>query len=194
MRSTTRSPFPLLNLWVWVCVWLEWSQKARVQSVLFISYPVRRVKAFDGQSLFILPKVHIHRFVYEVEPEKYKISLKVFFLRLRDISSQICREANNTKISEAVFQSRYLQCVFSFFSFPPAPPVKFDDCKGNNKLNFEVSNPGFAVELDGNLIALKNVSEVGRALFVHARSEHAEDMAEIFILEANEKRGALKVR
>ncbi|KAF4788808.1 cadherin-13 isoform X3 [Turdus rufiventris] len=72
------------------------------------------------------------------------------------------------------------------------PGMKFDDCKGNNKLNFEVSNPDFAVELDGNLVALKNVSEVGKALFVHARSEHAEDMAEIFILEANEKRGALK--
>ncbi|KAI1235573.1 hypothetical protein IHE44_0002453 [Lamprotornis superbus] len=70
--------------------------------------------------------------------------------------------------------------------------VKFDDCKGNNQLNFEVSNPNFTVELDGNLVALKNVSEVGKALFVHARSEHAEDMAEIFILEANEKRGALK--
>lgn len=85
-------------------------------------------------------------------------------------------------------------CFFPFFPFFISPPVKFDDCKGNNKLNFEVSNPDFTVELDGNLVALKNVSEAGRALFVHARSEHAEDMAEIFILEANEKRGALKVR
>lgn len=83
--------------------------------------------------------------------------------------------------------------MFFLFYFL-SPPVKFDDCQGNNKLNFEVSNPDFRVELDGNLVALKNVSEVGRALFVHARSEHAEDMAEIFILEANEKRGALKVR
>lgn len=72
--------------------------------------------------------------------------------------------------------------------------MKFDDCKGNNKLNFEVSNPDFTVELDGNLVALKNGPEVGRALFVHARSENAEDMAEIFILEADEKRGALEVR
>ncbi|NXG71502.1 CAD13 protein, partial [Baryphthengus martii] len=67
-----------------------------------------------------------------------------------------------------------------------------DDCKGNNKLNFEVSNPDFKVERDGSLVALKNVSEAGRALFVHARSEHAEDTAEILIVEANEKRGTLK--
>ncbi|XP_071900142.1 cadherin-13 isoform X2 [Anas platyrhynchos] len=70
--------------------------------------------------------------------------------------------------------------------------VVFDDCEGNNKLNFEVSNPDFKVEHDGSLVALKNVSEAGRALFVHARSEHAEDMAEVLIVGANEKRGALK--
>ncbi|XP_054696703.1 cadherin-13 isoform X3 [Grus americana] len=70
--------------------------------------------------------------------------------------------------------------------------VEFDDCKGNNKLNFEVSNPDFKVERDGSLVALKNISEAGRALFVHARSEHAEDMAEILIVGANEKHGALK--
>ncbi|XP_009707283.1 PREDICTED: cadherin-13-like, partial [Cariama cristata] len=69
---------------------------------------------------------------------------------------------------------------------------EFDDCKGNNKLNFEVSNPDFKVERDGSLVALKNISEAGRALFVHARSEHAEDMAEILIVGANEKRDALK--
>uniref|UniRef100_A0A8C3DXA2 Cadherin-13 n=1 Tax=Corvus moneduloides TaxID=1196302 RepID=A0A8C3DXA2_CORMO len=86
----------------------------------------------------------------------------------------------------------YIEKPFEFIEDQLVLNLKFDDCKGNNKLNFEVSNPDFTVELDGNLVALKNVSEVGRALFVHARSEHAEDMAEIFILEANEKRGALK--
>ncbi|XP_058669408.1 cadherin-13 isoform X1 [Ammospiza caudacuta] len=86
----------------------------------------------------------------------------------------------------------YIEKPFEFREDQLILNLKFDDCQGNNKLNFEVSNPDFRVELDGNLVALKNVSEVGRALFVHARSEHAEDMAEIFILEANEKRGALK--
>ncbi|XP_010186494.1 PREDICTED: cadherin-13-like, partial [Mesitornis unicolor] len=78
---------------------------------------------------------------------------------------------------------------------PPAGQsqfLEFDDCKGNNKLNFEVSNPDFKVERDGSLVALKNVSEAGRALFVHARTEHAEDLAEILIVGANEKHGALK--
>lgn len=88
-----------------------------------------------------------------------------------------------------------LKVTFSHFSFYFFfSPVVFDDCKGNNKLNFEVSNPDFKVEHDGSLVALKNVSEAGRALFVHARSEHAEDMAEILIVGADEKHDALKVR
>ncbi|XP_061232496.1 cadherin-13-like [Neopsephotus bourkii] len=70
--------------------------------------------------------------------------------------------------------------------------VKFDDCKGNNKLTFEVSNPDFKVEHDGTLVALRNMSEAGRTLFVHAQSEHAEDLAEILIVEEKEKHSALK--
>uniref|UniRef100_A0A8D2N4Z8 Cadherin-13 n=1 Tax=Zonotrichia albicollis TaxID=44394 RepID=A0A8D2N4Z8_ZONAL len=87
----------------------------------------------------------------------------------------------------------YIEKPFKFREDQLILNLKFDDCQGNNKLNFEVSNPDFRVELDGNLVALKNASEVGRALFVHARSEHAEDMAEIFILEENEKQGSLGI-
>ncbi|XP_048814073.1 cadherin-13 isoform X1 [Lagopus muta] len=86
----------------------------------------------------------------------------------------------------------YIEQPFEFTEDQPILNLVFDDCKGNNKLNFEVSNPDFKVEDDGSLVALKNVSEAGRALFVHARSEHAEDMAEILIVGANEKHGALK--
>ncbi|XP_052541841.1 cadherin-13 isoform X1 [Tympanuchus pallidicinctus] len=86
----------------------------------------------------------------------------------------------------------YIEQPFEFTEDQPILNLVFDDCKGNNKLNFEVSNPDFKVEHDGSLVALKNVSEAGRALFVHARSEHAEDMAEILIVGANEKHGALK--
>ncbi|XP_031471354.1 cadherin-13 isoform X2 [Phasianus colchicus] len=86
----------------------------------------------------------------------------------------------------------YIEQRFKFTEDQPILNLVFDDCKGNNKLNFEVSNPDFKVEHDGSLVALKNVSEAGRALFVHARSEHAEDMAEILIVGANEKHGALK--
>lgn len=99
-------------------------------------------------------------------------------------------KASEVCIAKWILKLRFSHFSFYFFS----SPVVFDDCKGNNKLNFEVSNPDFKVEDDGSLVALKNVSEAGRALFVHARSEHAEDMAEILIVGANEKHGALKVR
>ncbi|XP_014377181.1 cadherin-13 isoform X3 [Alligator sinensis] len=74
----------------------------------------------------------------------------------------------------------------------PILNLAFDDCKGNDKLNFEVSNPDFKVEPDGSLVARKNVTEAGRALFIHARSSQTEDMAEIVILGGKEKHGSLK--
>ncbi|XP_009681208.1 cadherin-13 isoform X2 [Struthio camelus] len=86
----------------------------------------------------------------------------------------------------------YIEQPSEFTEDQPVLNLVFDDCQGNNKLNFEVSNPDFKVESDGSLVALKNISEAGRALFVHARTEHAEDMAEILIVGANEKHGALK--
>ncbi|XP_067158524.1 cadherin-13 isoform X2 [Apteryx mantelli] len=86
----------------------------------------------------------------------------------------------------------YVEQPSEFTEDQPVLNLVFDDCQGNNKLNFEVSNPDFKVESDGSLVVLKNVSEAGRALFVHARTEHAEDMAEILIVGANEKHGALK--
>ncbi|XP_010018194.1 PREDICTED: cadherin-13-like, partial [Nestor notabilis] len=86
----------------------------------------------------------------------------------------------------------YIEEPFQFIEDQPVLKMKFDDCKGNNKLTFEVSNPNFKVEHDGTLVALKNMSEAGRALFVHAQSEHAEDMAEILLVEENEKHSALK--
>lgn len=106
---------------------------------------------------------------------------------------EACRQANNIKMFE-VYVPMSILIIIVFFLSSFSPTVEFDDCKGNNQLNFEVSNPDFKVEHDGSLVALKNVSEVGRALFVHARSEHAEDMAEILVVGANEKHGALKVR
>ncbi|NXD13837.1 CAD13 protein, partial [Nothocercus nigrocapillus] len=86
----------------------------------------------------------------------------------------------------------YIEQPSEFTEDQPLLNLVFDDCQGNSKLNFEVSNPDFKVERDGSLFALKNVSDAGRALFVHARTEHAEDMAEILIVGVNEKRPALK--
>ncbi|KAM9509288.1 cadherin-13 isoform 2-T2 [Guaruba guarouba] len=86
----------------------------------------------------------------------------------------------------------YIEEPFQFTEDQPVLKLKFDDCKGNNKLTFEVSNPDFKVEHNGTLVALKHISEAGRTLFVHAQSEHAEDLAEILIIDKKEKHGALK--
>uniref|UniRef100_A0A452ILI7 Cadherin-13 n=1 Tax=Gopherus agassizii TaxID=38772 RepID=A0A452ILI7_9SAUR len=74
----------------------------------------------------------------------------------------------------------------------PILNLVFDDCKGNDKLNFEVSNPDFKVEPNGSLVALKNITEAGRALFIHARSAQAEDMAEVLIVGGKDHHGSLK--
>lgn len=160
-------------------------------SKVFCVSPTSPISMVKISSSFL--KCIFLRFVYELRSHKYKASLKFFPLHWERFLPDICRQANNIKMFEVYLPKWILIIVFFLFSFFVLP-VEFDDCKGNNKLNFEVSNPDFKVERDGSLVALKNISEAGRALFVHARSEHAEDMAEILIVGANEKHGALKVR
>ncbi|XP_043841192.1 cadherin-13 [Dromiciops gliroides] len=70
--------------------------------------------------------------------------------------------------------------------------LTFNDCKGNDKLRFDVSNSYFKVKPDGALVALKNISEVGPALFIHGRSSNAEDMAEVVIVGGKDIHGSLK--
>ncbi|KAM4614386.1 cadherin-13 [Discoglossus pictus] len=70
--------------------------------------------------------------------------------------------------------------------------VQFDDCRGNEKVVYEVSNPNFKVEPDGSLIALRNITDAGRALFIHASTAHADDMAEVKILGGKERHSSLK--
>uniref|UniRef100_A0ABI7WFL1 Cadherin-13 n=1 Tax=Felis catus TaxID=9685 RepID=A0ABI7WFL1_FELCA len=70
--------------------------------------------------------------------------------------------------------------------------LTFNDCKGNNKLHYEVSSPYFKVNHDGSLVALKNISAVGKTLFVHARTPHAEDMAELVIVGGKDIQGSLQ--
>ncbi|XP_031805044.1 cadherin-13 isoform X3 [Sarcophilus harrisii] len=70
--------------------------------------------------------------------------------------------------------------------------LTFTDCKGNDKLRFDVSSPYFQVKPDGALVALKNISDVGPALFIHGRSSNAEDMAEVVIVGGKESSGSLK--
>ncbi|XP_058135635.1 cadherin-13 isoform X3 [Dasypus novemcinctus] len=70
--------------------------------------------------------------------------------------------------------------------------VTFSDCKGNEKLRYEVSSPYFKVNSDGGLVALRNISAVGRTLFIHARTPHAEDMAELMIIGGRDIQGPLQ--
>uniref|UniRef100_U3KMQ1 Cadherin-13 n=1 Tax=Oryctolagus cuniculus TaxID=9986 RepID=U3KMQ1_RABIT len=71
--------------------------------------------------------------------------------------------------------------------------LTFSDCKGNEKLRYEVSSPYFKVNSDGGLVALRNITAVGRTLFVHARTPHAEDMAELVIVGGKDIQGSLQV-
>ncbi|XP_073738436.1 cadherin-13 isoform X3 [Callorhinus ursinus] len=70
--------------------------------------------------------------------------------------------------------------------------LTFSDCKGNNKLHYEVSSPYFKVNNDGSLVALKNITAVGKTLFIHARTPHAEDMAELMIVGGKDIQGSLQ--
>ncbi|XP_054565935.1 cadherin-13 isoform X12 [Eptesicus fuscus] len=70
--------------------------------------------------------------------------------------------------------------------------LNFSDCKGNDKLHYEVSSPYFKVNNEGGLVALKNVTAVGKTLFVHARTPHAEDMAELVIVGGKDIQGSLQ--
>ncbi|XP_018116075.2 cadherin-13 [Xenopus laevis] len=70
--------------------------------------------------------------------------------------------------------------------------VQFNDCSGNEEVIYEVSNPDFKVEPDGSLIALRNITEVVRVLFIHARSPHTDDMAEVKILGRKERHNSSK--
>lgn len=71
--------------------------------------------------------------------------------------------------------------------------MTFSDCKGNDKLHYEVSSPYFKVNNDGSLVALRNVTAVGKTLFVHARTRHAEDMAELMIVGGKDIQGSSQV-
>uniref|UniRef100_A0A8D3D0Q5 Cadherin-13 n=1 Tax=Scophthalmus maximus TaxID=52904 RepID=A0A8D3D0Q5_SCOMX len=56
-------------------------------------------------------------------------------------------------------------------------PVEFDDCAGNEGVTFDVSDPGFQVDGDLNLVPHQDVPYSGPVLFIHGVSAHADDMA-----------------
>ncbi|RXN00219.1 Cadherin-13 [Acipenser ruthenus] len=66
--------------------------------------------------------------------------------------------------------------------------VNFDDCHGNENVNFEVSHPAFIVDEDGSVVPLRDVTDSGSTLFIHGRTAFADDMVEIKIHGAPERR------
>lgn len=70
--------------------------------------------------------------------------------------------------------------------------LNFSDCKGNDQLHYEVSNPHFRVNKDGGVVAVRNVTAVGKTLFIHARTPYAEDMAELVIVGGRDIQGSLQ--
>uniref|UniRef100_A0A8D0BJ57 Cadherin-13 n=1 Tax=Salvator merianae TaxID=96440 RepID=A0A8D0BJ57_SALMN len=80
----------------------------------------------------------------------------------------------------------------TFTADQPILNLIFDDCQGNQKLNFEVSNPDFKVEPNGVLVSLRNLSSISRALYIRAQSAYTEDTAEVLIVGGKEKHHSLK--
>lgn len=57
--------------------------------------------------------------------------------------------------------------------------VEFDDCAGNEDVQFEVSDPRFHVDADLNLVPHRDVQSTSPVLFIHGTSAHADDVADV---------------
>lgn len=69
--------------------------------------------------------------------------------------------------------------AYNIHSFCASLPVEFDDCAGNEDVQFEVSDPSFHVDRDLNLVPQRDVSNISPVLFIHGLSRHADDMAQV---------------
>lgn len=61
-------------------------------------------------------------------------------------------------------------------------PVEFDDCAGNEDVTFGVSDPGFHVDGDLNLVPLRDLLHSEPVLFIRGLSAHADDLAQVDII------------
>lgn len=60
----------------------------------------------------------------------------------------------------------------------------FDDCAGNEDVEFEVSNPDFLIDKNLNLVPRRDVIDSGDVMFVHGVNNHVDDMAQVTIMGA----------
>uniref|UniRef100_A0A669DEU7 Cadherin 13 n=1 Tax=Oreochromis niloticus TaxID=8128 RepID=A0A669DEU7_ORENI len=59
---------------------------------------------------------------------------------------------------------------------------EFDDCAGNEDVTFGVSDPGFHVDGDLNLVPLRDLLHSEPVLFIRGLSAHADDLAQVDII------------
>ncbi|XP_073706295.1 cadherin-13 [Garra rufa] len=84
------------------------------------------------------------------------------------------------------FQEKDYQVEYSggFLKDVPLLQVVFDDCAGNEGVEFEVSNPDFLIDENLNLVARRDVIDSGDVMFVHGVNVHVDDMAQVTIMGA----------
>lgn len=81
------------------------------------------------------------------------------------------------------FISHKLTCQPLLF-FVHFSAVVFDDCAGNEGVEFEVSNPNFLIDENLNLVPRRDVIDSGDVMFVHGVNVHVDDMAQVTIMGA----------
>ncbi|XP_059507731.1 cadherin-13 [Stegostoma tigrinum] len=69
--------------------------------------------------------------------------------------------------------------------------VLFDDCSGNEGLEFSISNPDFRVEADGSVFAVKAMAASVPGFLIQATSVHAQDLAEVRIVGEEDNRSSV---
>nr|XP_040024487.1 cadherin-13-like isoform X1 [Gasterosteus aculeatus aculeatus] len=79
------------------------------------------------------------------------------------------------------FQVKHYQLAFtgSFQKGQALIQVEFDDCAGNEDVQFEVSDPSFFVDEDLNLVPRQDVLRSQPVLSIHGLSAHADDTAQV---------------
>ncbi|GCB64490.1 hypothetical protein scyTo_0000282 [Scyliorhinus torazame] len=69
--------------------------------------------------------------------------------------------------------------------------LHFDDCSGNEGLEFAISNPGLRVEADGSVFAVKNMEATMSGFIIQATSIHAQDSADVQVVRGEDNHSSV---
>lgn len=98
------------------------------------------------------------------------------FFTLQCISDCVSYERLFFTVALFVICREWGHNIYPFCAFLP---VEFDDCAGNENVQFEVSDPSFHVDGDLNLVPQRDGPYSSPVLFIHGLSTHADDMAQV---------------